>query len=227
MVLKWGRFGQFLACSGYPDCKNTRDLGGNGNNGDRVSLRAAAKVAKVNTEPNPIEAEAEPCEKCGKPMVLRRGRFGQFLACSGYPDCKTTRKVMVAKDGTAQAKAEVLLDETCPRCGSRLALKQGRYGEFTACSDYPKCRFVKMKETGVACPECSKGQIVERRSKRGKLFYGCSAYPDCSFVLWKRPVNKSCPECDRNYLVERITKRHGHQLVCDSENCDHSEAAEA
>jgi DNA topoisomerase-1 len=157
-------------------------------------------------------------------MVLRRGRFGQFLACSGYPDCKTTRKVTVSKEGRSEAKPDRLLDEKCPRCGARLALKQGRYGEFTACSAYPKCRFVKMNETGVACPECGKGQLVERRSKRGKLFFGCSAYPDCNFVLWRRPVAKACPVCNNTYLLERVTKRYGRQLVCDSENCSHSES---
>jgi DNA topoisomerase-1 len=228
MVLKWGRFGQFLACKGYPDCKNTREINGSTDveMDDRSSMPAAAKTAKVKTEPNPIETEAEPCEKCGKPMVLRRGRYGQFLACSGYPDCKTTRKVMVSKDGKAEAKADVLLDATCPNCKEQLALKQGRYGEFTACSSYPKCRYVKMKETGVGCPQCSKGTVVERRSRRGKLFFGCSAYPDCDFVLWRRPIDQACPECGQPYLVERVTKRHGAQWICDSENCEHSQPAE-
>ncbi len=229
MVLKWGRFGQFLACSGYPDCKNTRDLANdveiestNGKGG-----RAAAKTAKVNAAPSQVEIEADPCEKCGEAMVLRRGRYGPFLACSSYPDCKNTRKVTMTKDGKAEAKADRLLDHECPKCGSKLAVKQGRYGEFTACSSYPKCRFVKMKETGVKCPECADGQVVERRSKRGKLFYGCSAFPDCNFVTWKKPVDKECPECGASYLVERMTKKAGHQFLCDSENCSHVETAEA
>jgi DNA topoisomerase-1 len=224
MVLKWGRFGQFLACSAYPECKNTRDLATNGDHIDRANMPAAAKAAKVAAKPDPVETEAEPCEKCGRPMVLRRGRFGPFLACSGYPDCRTTRKVTMNKEGKAEARADVLLDEKCPRCESRLALKHGRYGEFTACSDYPTCKFIKMKETGVECPECGKGQIVERRSKRGKLFFGCNRYPDCTFVLWRRPVDQSCPECDRTYLVERVSKQHGRQLVCESENCGYAAA---
>jgi DNA topoisomerase-1 len=229
MVLKWGRFGQFVACSGYPECKNTREVNGAGgvDTSDRATMAAAAKTAKTKAAPNPLEASAEPCENCGKPMVLRRGRFGQFLACSGYPDCKTTRRVTVTKDGTAEAKSDVLLDETCPRCRSQLALKQGRFGEFTACSSYPRCRYVKMKETDVTCPQCGKGKIVERRSRRGKIFFGCGAYPDCDFVLWRRPVDKSCPDCGRAYLVERITKRFGHQFICDSENCDHVESADS
>ena len=229
MVLKWGRFGQFLACSGYPDCKNTRDLAGDMKieGGDRSNMKAAAKTAKIKAAPSQVEIEAEPCEKCGKAMVLRRGRYGPFLACSSYPDCKNTRKVTTNKDGKAEAKADRLLDEKCPKCGSKLAAKQGRYGEFTACSSYPKCRFVKMKETGVACPECADGKVVERRSKRGKLFYGCSAFPDCNFVTWKKPVDKKCPQCGAGYLVEHITKKAGRQLLCDSENCDHSESDDA
>ena len=120
-----------------------------------------------------------------------------------------------------------MLDEVCPKCGSKLAIKQGRFGEFTACSSYPKCRYVKMKETGVSCPECSDGQVVERRSKRGKLFFGCSAYPECGFVTWRKPVNRKCPDCDASYLVERITKKDGRQFVCDGENCEHVESAPA
>ena len=160
-------------------------------------------------------------------MVLRRGRFGPFLACSGYPECKSTRKVRVSKDGKAEAKADVLLDEICPRCGSRLALKHGRFGEFTACSSYPECRYIKMKETGVKCPECSKGNIVERRSKRGKMFFGCDHYPDCNYVVWNRPVNKPCPQCDRPFLLWKYSKRSGRRLVCDGENCNYWEPSEA
>jgi len=229
MVLKWGRFGQFLACSGYPDCKSTRDLSEDAEieDGDPSDAKAAAKTAKVKAAPSQVEVEAEPCEKCGESMVLRRGRYGPFLACSSYPDCKNTRKVTTGKDGKAEAKADRLLDEECPKCSSKLSIKQGRYGEFTACSSYPKCRFVKMKETGVGCPECADGKVVERRSKRGKLFYGCSAFPDCNFVTWKKPVDKKCPDCGASYLVERITKKTGRQFLCDSENCGHSEDAEA
>jgi DNA topoisomerase-1 len=159
-------------------------------------------------------------------MVLLRGRFGRFLACSGYPECKSTRKIRVTKEGKAEAKPDVLLDEKCPKCGERLALKQGRFGEFTACSNYPDCRYIKMKETGVDCPECGKGKIVERRSRRGKLFFGCDQYPDCEFVLWNRPVPEACPDCGRPYLLEKNTKKLGRRLVCDAEGCGHAHPVE-
>ena len=228
MVLKWGRFGQFMACSGYPECKNTREIGSTPDaEDDRSKMPAAAKTAgsgtKVAAEPDPLEAEADPCEKCGGAMVLRRGRFGPFLACGSYPECKNTRKIKINREGKAEAKPDIPLDEDCPKCGNKLAIKHGRFGEFTACSNYPKCRYIKMKETGVTCPSCAKGAIVERKSRRGKVFYGCDQYPDCEFVLWKKPVAKPCPSCKRPYLLERITKRYGHQLLCDAEGCGHVE----
>jgi DNA topoisomerase-1 len=204
MVIKWGRFGHFLACSGYPECRNTREI----------------KNYEVEDSADPDAFEGETCEKCGKPMVIKKGRYGQFLACSGYPDCRNTRRILRSKDGTVASKADVPLDEECPKCGSKLVLKHGRYGEFTACSSYPKCKFIKQKEIGVACPkeECN-GQIVERRSKRGKLFYGCSKYPDCNFTTWYHPVAEPCPECGHPILVEKTSKKTGDYLACPQEDC--------
>jgi DNA topoisomerase-1 len=194
MVLKWGRFGQFLACSGYPDCKNTRDPGADveTSNGDRAGLRSAAKVAKVKTEPNPIEAEAAPCEKCGSPMVLRRGRFGPFLACSAYPDCKTTRKITMNAEGQAEAKPEVLLDEKCPRCDAKLAVKQGRYGEFTSCSNYPTCRFVKMKETAFTARNAPRARSSNDAASAGRSSSAArttrTATSSCGSAPWTSPA---------------------------------------
>ena len=205
MVVKVGRFGVFLACSGYPECTNTRE---------------------VEETESDADAEPEACENCGKPMVVKRGRFGQFLACSGYPDCKTTRKLIESKGGLTAAKPDQLLDEQCPRCDSNLVVKQGRFGEFTACSNYPKCRYVKLKSTGVACPKDG-GDIVERKSKRGRVFYGCNNYPKCDFTLWNRPLAESCPTCGAPYLVEKITKRWGHQVLCNNDDCDYSRTEEA
>jgi DNA topoisomerase-1 len=205
MVIKAGKFGLFLACSGYPECENTREL--------------------ETPEPGAEGEIEETCENCGKPMVVKRGRFGQFLACTGYPECKTTRKIITTKQGLAAAKPDQIIDEKCPKCGSNLVIKQGRFGEFTACTNYPACRFVKQKSTGVLCPKDG-GDVVERKSRRGKVFYGCANYPDCDFTLWNRPVAEKCPDCGAPFLVEKITKKHGRQLVCNNEDCSYVRQAE-
>ena len=144
MVMKAGKFGLFLACSGYPDCENTREL----------------ETPEAGADGEAIE---EACENCGKPMAIKRGRFGQFLACTGYPECKTTRKIIATKQGMTAAKPDQILDEKCPKCESNLVIKQGRFGEFTACTNYPTCKYVKQKSTGVLCPKDG-GDIVERKS---------------------------------------------------------------
>jgi DNA topoisomerase-1 len=204
MVIKWGRFGHFLACSGYPECRNTREIQ---NYQDKDSA-------------DPDAFQNETCEKCNRPMVLKKGRYGQFLACSGYPECKNTRRILRGKDGSLETKKDRLLEETCPKCKSQLVVKHGRYGEFTACSNYPDCKYIKQKEVGVACPkESCPGQVVERRSRRGKLFYGCSEYPNCDFTSWYRPVAEPCPECGYPVVFEKSTKRDGPHIACTEEGC--------
>ncbi len=155
----------------------------------------------------------EYCENCGRPMVLKKGRFGQFFACSGYPDCKTTKQI-----GGQQKKSDVPLEEKCPQCGNNLVLKNGRFGEFTACSKYPKCKYVKQKTIGVPCPNCSEGEVVERRSKKGKTFFGCNRYPDCDFVAWGKPIQEKCPECGSSYLIEKWLKA-GPVAQCPNGEC--------
>ena len=204
MIIKVGKFGMFLACSAYPDCQNTREL---------------EKAEATSDE------QEESCENCGRPMVVKRGRFGQFLACSGYPECKTTRKLISTSEGLAAAKPDQPLDETCPKCSEHLVVKHGRFGEFTACSNYPKCRYVKLKSTGVACPRDG-GDVVERKSRRGRAFYGCVNYPDCEFTLWNKPLAEKCPTCDAPFLVEKITKRHGRQVLCHKDDCDYARTEE-
>ncbi len=211
MVKKWGQFGSFLACSAYPECKNTKEL----------ALEEPPKEGQPAAD-----AEPEPCENCGRPMALKRGRFGQFLACTGYPECKTTRKI--AQAGRAPKKPDVILDETCPKCGqAKLAMKEGRFGEFIACSNYPKCKYIKPKTVGVPCPKpgCG-GELIERRSKRGKVFYGCAKYPDCDFVAWNKPVPEQCPQCGAPYLLEKSTKREGLVRYCNEESCKYKVSVE-
>jgi len=211
MVIKWGKFGRFLACTGYPECKNTREI---------------PKVCAIDANAAlSDETEDLTCEKCGKPMVLKRGRFGEFMACSGYPECRNTKKI-VKGAGEVTVKHDIALGELCPVCGKNLAIKHGRFGEYTACSDYPDCKYIKLKTTGVACPNCG-GDIVERKSKRGKTFYGCSRYPECDFVLWNKPLPEPCPLCGAPFILEKTTKRTGTVRSCNKEGCDYKEKVAA
>ena len=203
LVIKWGRHGSFIACSGYPDCTYTREL--------TVDLPDVDKVDLAE------QGDEEYCENCGRPMVLKKGRFGTFFACTGYPDCKTTKPI-----GGTQKKPDVQLDEKCPQCGTNMVLKTGRFGEFTACGNYPTCKHVKQKTIGMKCPECNEGEVVERRSKRGKTFYGCNRWPDCNFVTWGKPVQEKCPECGSPYMVEKWLKA-GPVLQCPNADCKHKQ----
>lgn len=215
MVQKWGQFGSFLACSGYPDCKNTKEI-------------AKEETAAANGEAAGADAEPEPCENCGKPMALKRGRFGQFLACTGYPDCRTTRKI-TSSGAAVPKKPDIVLDEVCPKCKeAKLVVKDGRFGAFTSCGNYPKCKYIKPKTVGVPCPKsgCG-GELIERRSKRGKVFYGCSNYPDCDFVVWNKPVPEQCPQCGSPYLLEKSTKKEGLIRYCNEESCKFKVPVEA
>jgi len=211
MAIKFGRFGQFLACTNYPECKNTRDLA------KPAAVNGNGEVMAEATE-NPYAGET--CEKCGRPMTLKRGRFGQFLACTGYPECKNTRKI--TKSG-AVAAAPVMLEEQCPECGSQLSIRQGPYGEFTACSRYPECKFIKRQTTGVPCPRAGcKGEILVKKSKRGKIFYGCSEYPKCDAVFWDKPVADPCPRCNHPFLLEKYSaKKEETARYCSEEGCDY------
>ena len=135
------------------------------------------------------ETTEEKCDKCGSPMVIKVGRFGKFLACSKYPECKSTKELASEKDGE---EPSAVIDEKCPDCGAPLVEKRGRYGKFIGCSKYPDCKYIKKKNygTGIPCPKCGEGEVVSRRSKRGKIFFGCNQYPKCDFVSWEKPTDK-------------------------------------
>lgn len=217
MVIKFGRYGQFLACTRYPECRTTRELakpaGTNGSDGDK----SVSDEAKATANGEASEEEPEACELCGKPMALKRGRFGQFLGCTGYPECRNIRKI--SKSGTV-APPPVPLDEKCPVDGAQLVKRFGRFGEFVSCSNYPKCKYIKQEMIGVKCPRpgCG-GEIVVKKSKRGKVFYGCANYPKCETVFWDRPVEGKCPQCSSAFLLEKITKKQGTSRYCANEGC--------
>ncbi len=208
MVQKWGRFGPYLKCL---NCEATRDAepaAAPGADGSGATAEAGA---------NGEETEPEVCELCGKPMQLKRGRFGPFLGCTGYPECRNIRKI--GKTGVA-APPPVPLDEKCPVDGAQLVKRFGRFGEFISCSNYPKCKYIKQETVGVSCPRPGcKGEIVVKKSKRGKAFYGCSEYPNCNVVYWDKPVSDTCPQCNAPFLLEKTTKKQGTFRYCADEAC--------
>ena len=157
----------------------------------------------------------EKCPKCGKPMMIRSGRFGDFMACSGYPQCKYTKPLPGSKEAEAT-------NEVCEKCGKPMVFKSSRFGSFMACSGYPQCKNIKpiLKSTGIKCPKCG-GDIVERKSKRGKIFYSCSNYPKCKFALWNKPLEEKCPKCG-GIMVEKRTKKEAKKM-CINEACEYSE----
>ena len=211
MVIKFGRFGQFLACATYPECKTTREV-------SRPSQEQNANDEGQRTK----DENVEPCELCGKDMALKKGRFGAFYGCTGYPDCKNIRKIDKKSGATMTVAPPVELDEICPKDGAKLVQRTGRFGEFISCSNYPKCDYVKRETTGIACPKAGcKGEIVFKKSRRGKVFYGCSNYPKCDAAYWDKPVSEPCPKCNAPFVLEKTTKKDGTFRYCQNEGCDY------
>jgi DNA topoisomerase-1 len=151
-------------------------------------------------------------------MVIKRGRFGVFLACKGYPDCKTTRRLV---EGTRVARAaDQPIDEKCPECGAQLLKRHGRFGEFIGCSAYPKCKYIRSKTLGIACPKCGTGELAERFARKGKrVFYGCNRYPECDFTTPNQPIAEPCPKCGAPFIVEKRGKS-GVFRACLREGCN-------
>ncbi len=211
LVIKWGKHGSFYACSTYDkedpnSCTFTKENPINLPDLDSADLQETT--------------QEEYCENCGRVMVLKRGRFGQFMACTGYPDCKTTRRLDQGKK-----VPDIPLDETCPLCKRNLILRHGRYGEFTSCSGYPDCKYVKQNFIGVKCPLCKDGELVEKRARKGNTFYGCGNYPKCKFTSAAKPIAEKCPSCGHEHLVERMRK-DGTVIACPNKECDYERAAE-
>lgn len=144
------------------------------------------------------------CETCGRPMVKKWGRHGRFLACSGFPECKTTRPL---------EEDEITVNTPCPECGGEMIVRTGRYGRFFACKNYPKCKGTSRLTLGIKCPECG-GEMVEKRTKRGRTFYGCQQYPNCKFATWDKPVAEKCPACGFPIMVAKSSSDKGSHLEC-------------
>lgn len=188
-------------------------------NAFETSLEKAAKEMKS------VKSEGVPsgiiCEKCGAEMVIKLGRAGEFLACSGYPGCKNTKDFKKDENGKLIiVETERDAGENCEKCGRPMRIKRGRYGEFMACSGYPECKNTKSIPTGVKCPrEGCDGWIVQKSSRKGKVFYGCDKYPACDFAMWDKPVNEACPSCGNKFLVERTGRSGEGRLICHDKKC--------
>ncbi len=173
------------------------------------------------------EKTEEICPQCGKPLVIKLGRYGRFYACSGFPECRFVRSLNNDEQQGPQGQET---DQVCEKCGKPLLLRQGRYGQFLGCSGYPDCKFVrplnKPVSLGISCPDCQDGEIQQKKSRKGKIFYSCSNYPKCKFASWDPPVNEQCPECGSRYLVEKKTKRYGQQIKCPNKECTYKRTGE-
>ena len=180
------------------------------------------KEGEVNKSDLTTEATDEICPECGKPLVVKLGKFGKFFACTGYPECRYIRPL---DRETGEVVEPVLSEELCEKCGSHMLIKDGRFGKYLACSAYPNCKniqpLVKPKGTGITCVECGKGELIEKKSRFGKLFYSCNRYPECKFALWDLPVQQPCPKCGFPLLVKKVYKREGEFLKCPKDGCDY------
>jgi DNA topoisomerase I len=174
----------------------------------------AKALENVDTEAMIREAhdldglEKEKCEKCGSALTVKSGRFGPFIACTTYPECKYTRPLK--RDRPPDRPS----DEICEECKSPMVIKTGRYGEFLACTQYPKCKHTRALPLGVKCPTCEVGELTQRRTRRGRTFYGCMRYPECEFSTWHLPVAEVCPACGKIGAEQRITKARGEHYRC-------------
>jgi DNA topoisomerase I len=190
---------------------------------ERDLKKAEKEMRDVKRQEVPTDID---CEKCGAKMVIKWGRNGEFLACPQYPECKTTKNFKRDEEGKIEVVVEEDVNETCELCGRPMLLRWGKFGRFLGCSGYPECKNIqpleKPVDLGIKCPECKEGNIKERKSRWGKVFYGCDKYPECKFATWDKPMPTPCPNCDSPILVEKVTKRAGHVHRCYKKECGYS-----
>ncbi len=180
--------------------------------------RAEEHMRDVKSERMPTDIR---CDQCGSIMEIKWGKYGKFLSCTAYPDCKNAKMFRKDEEGKIMVEEPPSVDEKCPQCDSPMLVKEGRYGRFLACSRYPDCKGTKSMSIGVGCPQegCG-GALVQRRTKKGRIFFGCNNYPNCRFALWERPIPQACPQCGAAFLVEK-RRKDGVKLVCKQEGCDY------
>jgi len=178
---------------------------------------AKKEMRNVKREEIPTDIK---CEKCGSPMVIKWGKNGKFIACSNYPECKNTMNFVQNENGEIKQVEAEITDIVCDRCGKYMVVKQGKFGRFLGCSGYPECENTKPLDTGVRCPRdnCD-GSLCERRSRKGKVFYGCSNYPACTYATWDKPIPEACPRCGHPFMVEKFSRGKGKIKACPNREC--------
>ncbi|HMT03741.1 MAG TPA: topoisomerase DNA-binding C4 zinc finger domain-containing protein, partial [Burkholderiales bacterium] len=169
----------------------------------------------------------ENCPDCGKQLIMRFGKYGKFIGCSGYPECKYMRKV--TKDNASEEieELQIISDRLCPKDEGTLVIRNGRFGKFISCKNYPKCKYIEnidkpaseAKSLNITCPECKTGHIVEKKNRYGNWFYACDNYPSCKTIFNHKPIAETCPNCKYTILLHKITKRNGEEKICP--NCDY------
>jgi DNA topoisomerase I len=236
-----------LLVGSFPDILNVEFTAGMEDELDKIEEGSEHWVAAIRRFYKPFEKdlkEAEKkmpsvkgegqktdivCDKCGSPVVIKWGRNGEFLACSAYPECENTKNFTYAEDGSIKIDEPAAPKEPCPKCGRALAIRFSKFGKFIGCTGYPDCDYkhsmkAPPRSLGMACPDCGEGDVQERRSRRGKPFYGCNRYPECKFATWDPPVAEPCPDCGAKYLVEKVTKRDGRFRKCAQPACSYRES---
>jgi DNA topoisomerase-1 len=180
-------------------------------------LKQGMKAEGFKKKGIPLE---EVCPRCGRQLVIKDGRYGRFIACSGYPDCEYK--------GSFQKKEAQPLEEKCPQCGNQLVVRFGKYGSFIACSNYPQCTYTKKesRDTGMSCPLNCGGKILRKKTRKGKIFFGCSNFPKCDFASWDEPVRQPCPECDREIVLRKSPIKGDSYLYCSKKECSYKEKIE-
>ena len=201
MQIKWGRNGFFLACTGYPECRETKNIS-----------------YPLKVEPELIEAR---CPNEEHKLVRRWARYRYMMECP--VDHWVRPATETETEGLFEPRVEEKIepsDEVCEKCNSPMIIRTWRGTRFLACSGYPKCKNTKSISLGIKCPkDACEGELTERRSRYGKVFYGCTRYPDCDFVAWNKPVIEKCPDCGNPFLVEKNTKRDGPHIACPEKGC--------
>lgn len=178
---------------------------------EKILESAKAHMKNVKRQEVPTDIK---CDRCGNHMVIKWGKAGSFLACSNYPECKNTQDFRKDDAGLIVIVPKEFTDKKCEKCGNQMVVKSGKFGKFLACSDYPNCKTTQAISTGIKCPVCNEGEIVQKQSRYKRLFYSCNRWPNCNFATWDKPIEKPCPTCGFTVTIDKTTKRLGHFRTC-------------